>query len=271
MSFFLDLHTLLDRGEKLCLVTVVKNEGSSPRKVGARMAVRPDGTILGTIGGGTVELEVIRRAVEVLERSVPELYKVHLTRDLGMCCGGAMEFLIEPLEADPTLLLFGAGHVAYELCPIAVALGFKVVVIDEREEYNNLERFPKASRLWVEDPLTVLEQLPSGPLVYAVIVTHSHRLDEDLLRQLVAKSFAYLGMIGSRAKVARFLERLLARGATADALSRVVMPIGLDLGALTPAEIAVSIASELVLHRRVGSPPRAVSVMDWRPGSRGAP
>lgn len=266
MSFFLELHALLEQGAQICLVTVVKNEGSSPRKVGARMAVKADGSILGTIGGGTVELEVIRRALLALENGVPELYTVHLTRELGMCCGGAMSFLLEPLTADPTLLLFGAGHVAHELCPMAVALGFRVIVIDEREEYNNPERFPMAHRRVVEDPLVALEGLPTGPLVYAVIVTHLHRLDEDLLRHLAPKTFAYLGMIGSRAKVARFLERLAARGIEPEALARITMPIGLDLGALTPAEIAVSIAAELVMRRRRPSPALEAPVMDWRPG-----
>lgn len=265
MSFFLELHQLLQRGERVAMVTVVQNEGSSPRKTGARMLVRQDGSIVGTIGGGTVEHEVIARAQEVLRNDEPQLYRVHLTRELGMCCGGAMEFFIEPMSQDPTLVIFGAGHVGKALAPLAQQLGFDVLVIDEREELNTPERFPDLKRV-VEDPLEALKTLPFGPNLYMVVVTHLHRLDEDLLRALATREWKYLGMIGSRAKVAKFLDRLLARGIPAEALSRITMPIGMNLGALTPAEIAVSIAAELIQVRR--APERSTdgsTHMNWRP------
>lgn len=265
MSFFKVLDQLLQQGERVAMVTVIRNEGSSPRKTGARMLVRADGSIVGTIGGGTVELEVIQRAREVLKNDEPQLFKVHLTRDLGMCCGGGMEFFIEPLSQDPPLVIFGAGHVAQALAPLAQQLGFEVTIIDEREEFNTEERFPGLKRV-VDDPMEALKELPYGPNLYIVVVTHLHRLDEDLLRAMATREWHYLGMIGSRAKVAKFVDRLVARGVPPEALDRVTMPIGLNLGALTPAEIAVSIAAELIQVRR--TPERSTDgsrTMNWRP------
>lgn len=265
MSFFLELHRLLEAGERVAMVTVIQNEGSSPRKVGARMLVRANGSIVGTIGGGTVEFEVIKQALAVLKGEDPKVYQVHLTRELGMCCGGAMSFFIEPLSQNPRLVLFGAGHVSHALAPIAEAAGFEVWVVDDRAEFANRERFPSA-QLVLDDPLAALEELPPHAQSYYVIQTHLHRLDEELLRALVTKPHVYLGMIGSRAKIARFIERLRARGVAEEALARVTMPIGLDIGAMTPAEIAISIAAELVQVRRIGRRPgEGAGAMHWRP------
>jgi xanthine dehydrogenase accessory factor len=178
-----------------------------------------------------------------------------------------MEFLLEPLQQDPTLVIFGAGHVGRELCRVAAQAGFQVVVVDEREEFATRERFPEATELLIDDPMAVLNQLPYGPNTYLVILTHLHRLDEDLLRALAPREYKYLGMIGSRAKVAKFLDRLRARGIPEEALSRIHMPIGLGIGAVTPAEIAISVAAELVNIRRTPGAAGAgeVSVLNWRP------
>lgn len=269
MSFFFDLQRLLSTGERLAMVTVIRNEGSAPRKLGARMAVRADGSLLGTIGGGTVEHEVIARALDVIKTDETQIYRVHLTRELGMCCGGAMEFLIEPLSQDPTLIIFGAGHVAKELATIAKLLEFEVWVVDEREEFATAERFPSA-RCVVDEPLAALPTLPFGPNTYAVVVTHLHRLDEDLLRALATREWRYLGMIGSRAKVAKFLDRLKARGIDEAVLDRITMPIGVNIGALTPAEIAVSVAAELIQVRRAPEKThQGAPSMHWRPQTRG--
>jgi xanthine dehydrogenase accessory factor len=275
MQLFAEIQHTLERGQRLALVTVIRADGSSPRKIGAHMVVRDDGSIAGTIGGGTVEHRLIERALEVIRRLEPEIYRVHLSRDLGMCCGGAMEFFIEPMRQQPQLVIFGAGHVALELASLAKRLEFRVMVIDDREEFATRERFPDADALLLEDPIDALKQLPFGPNLYLVIVTHLHRLDEDLLRELAHRDWRYLGMIGSRAKVARFLDRLEARGVPRARLERVHMPIGLAIGAITPAEIAVSIAAELVRVRNapLGSshPSTQESLaMSWRPGGNKA-
>ena len=211
------------------------------------MLVFPDGRIVGTIGGGEWERRCIDVAIEVIEDGRARRYGAHLTRDLGMCCGGAMDVYIEALETTERLHLFGAGHVSKALADACVPLGFELHVYDERDEWLNDDRFPSGTHT-VKDPRRAVPQL--GARDYAVIVTHSHQVDQDLLEALIAQPFAYLGMIGSRAKVARFFMRLRAAGVDEALFSKVCAPIGLDIGAETPEEIAVAITAELVRVRR---------------------
>ena len=234
-------------GRAAALCTVIGVKGSAPRHGEARMLVYEDGELLGTIGGGRWEHVVHQAALEALAEGQPRRLSAHLTRDLGMCCGGAMEVYIEPLATQPVLHLFGAGHVALALHPIVQALGFRVRVYDDRDELLSAERFPDA-QLVLGDPMTRLPEL--GGLDYALIVTHDHLLDQRLLEALIRQPSAYLGMIGSRAKVAKFFLRLRAAGVDERLFARVAAPVGLDLGAETPEEIAVAIAAELVRVRR---------------------
>ncbi len=221
------------------------------------MLVFDDESIVGTIGGGEWERRCVLTALEVIDAGVPRRYAAHLTRDLGMCCGGAMDVYIEPLSTTDRLHVFGAGHVGRALADAARPLGFELHVYDERDEWLNQQRFPGAT-LMLRDPRLQLPQL--GPRDYAVVLTHSHQLDQDLLEGLIGQPFAYLGMIGSRNKVARFFVRLRAAGVEEALFSRVCAPIGLDIGAETPEEIAVAIAAELVRVRRgQRSMPRAMS------------
>lgn len=241
---------VLDAGESATLCTVVHSVGSSPQKRGSKMLVRRDGTIVGTIGGGTIEHAVINESKAVRASGKSQLFKAHLSHDLAMCCGGRMEIFIEPVGDRPWLLLFGGGHVGAALCSIASRSGFRVHVIDEREDFASPGVHPEASACTVGDPLDHVESLPWGPETYAVIVTHSHRLDEDLLARCVGHQHRYLGMIGSKAKVLRFLDRYEQRGLDRAAFSAVRAPIGLDIGARDPGEIAVAIAAEIVAVRR---------------------
>ena len=237
----------MEAGQPVALCTVVGVNGSAPRHSGARMLVDAQGDIVGTVGGGEWERRVILAALEALDDGQVRRLQAHLTRDLGMCCGGAMDVLIEPLSSVERLHLFGAGHVGGELAPMARRLGFEVVVYDERDDWLTTARFPGCS-LVEKDPRRALPSL--GSRDYAVIVTHSHQLDQDLLEALVGQPWAYLGMIGSRAKVAKFHIRLKMAGVDPDHLARVHAPIGLDIGAETPAEIAVSVMAELIRVRR---------------------
>lgn len=237
----------IQSGRPAALVWVLEVGGSTPRSPGSRMLVYADGSSLGTIGGGAVEHQVIAAAVEVIRAGVPRRYEAHLTRDLGMCCGGEMAFFIEPLETREPLAIYGAGHVAHALAPMAVALGFQVTVVDERDELNNAERFPDCSRV-ATDPVLHAEELERG---YALVVTHDHALDQDLVNALLPNdALTWVGMIGSKVKVTRFLIRLRAAGMDDALLQRLCAPVGLDIGAETPTEIAVAIAGELVRVRR---------------------
>ncbi len=234
-------------GVPAALCTVIGVDGSAPRDRSARMLVYAEGEIVGTIGGGNWEHQVIDAAIQAIAQNKPRRFAAHLTRDLGMCCGGAMEVFIEPLELTDSLHLFGAGHVGQPLAALARDLGFDVRVYDERDEWLTPERFPGVERV-LTDPRRVVPTLADRD--YVVIVTHSHQLDQDLLLATIEQPYAYLGMIGSRAKVAKFFVRLRAAGLDEALFSRVCAPVGLDIGAETPEEIAVAIAAELIRVRR---------------------
>ena len=232
------------------MVTVIGIQGSAPRASGARMLVYASGDIVGTVGGGTFEYRLIEQAIQAIEAGQPRRYQVHLTRDLGMCCGGAMEAFVEPLLMQEQLVIYGAGHVGAETAAAAVRLGFAVTVVDERDEWLSAERFPAGVRLIEADPRSVLAELPWGERAFHFVVTHSHQLDQDLIERLLEKPAAWIGMIGSRTKVTKFLIRLRAAGMNPALFSRLCAPVGLDLGAETPAEIAVSVVAELIRIRR---------------------
>jgi xanthine dehydrogenase accessory factor len=259
------LLTVLDSGESAAICTVVESAGSSPQKIGSKLLVREDGSTVGTIGGGAVELAAVSEAREVLGTGQARLFKAHLARDLAMCCGGRMEVFIEPVGDRPWLLLFGGGHIGASLCEVASLAGFRVHVIDEREEFSTSERHPRATKLTCAEPQDVIGDLPWGPQTFAVVVTHSHRQDEEILARCTAMPRRYLGMIGSRSKVRKFLDRYEQRGLDKTALAGVRAPVGLDIAAREPGEIAVAIVAEMVAVRRGAGEREAFGIMRLEP------
>jgi len=211
------------------------------------MLVYADGTIVGTVGGGALEYETIEVGLEVIAEGRAQRLSVHLTRDLGMCCGGAMEVYVEPVLSVDRVHIFGAGHVGKAAADVLAELDFEVRVYDEREDWLTPERFPRSERI-LGDPTRTAPDLEPEDMV--IILTHSHALDQSLLECLIPQPFRYLGMIGSEAKVAKFFIRLRAAGVEESLFQRVSAPIGLDIGAETPEEIAVAIAAELIRVRR---------------------
>ena len=240
----------LKRGEPAALVTIIRAQGSTPQRVGAKMLVFPDGRTVGTIGGGCYENEAFWKARTAIETRKPVIAKYELTDDLaedsGLICGGQMEVYIEPLEPAPALYLVGAGHVSYHLARAAHTVGFKLHIIDDREKFANAERFPDAEEIVVNSIPEWLSQADLPAHAFAVILTRGHRHDLDALRALAPKPLRYLGLIGSRAKVVRIYEALEAEGIPSEQCRRVHAPVGLDLGAVTPQEIAVSILAEMI-------------------------
>jgi xanthine dehydrogenase accessory factor len=241
---------LLDAGRHGVLCTVLDSAGSAPQRPGSKLLLRDDGSFLGTVGGGAIEEATLGRARAVLTSGRPERFAAHLTRELAMCCGGRMEIFLEPIGARPWLILFGGGHVATALVPVAATAGFRVHVVDEREAWGSPGAHPAAEACTVASPLDVLADLPWGAQTSAVIVTHDHLLDERILERCLPLSWRYLGMIGSKAKAHRIVQRLAARGVDPDALRRVHSPIGLAIAAREPGEIAVSVVAELIAIRR---------------------
>jgi xanthine dehydrogenase accessory factor len=266
---FAALAEALQRGEEVALVTITSSTGSTPQRVGAKMLVYADGRTVGTIGGGCYENDAFWKAREAIKARKPANVKYELTDDFaeesGLSCGGQMEVFIEPVEPAPDVYVFGAGHVGSYLARMAYEVGFHVHVIDDREKFANSERFPAGVHVVVDDIPTWLENNTLPPTSYAVIVTRGHRHDLDALRALAPRGLRYLGLIGSRAKVKRVYDALLEEGMTAEQLKAVHAPIGLDIGAITPQEIAVSILAELIAvkHGRITDPNVAASSMRW--------
>ena len=244
---------LLARGERAALATVVRAAGSTPQEPGARLLLYEDGRTLGTVGGGRIEQVVLEALTEALRDGASRAVAWDLGHDLGMCCGGRMEVFIEPLDGSARLIVFGAGHVARATAHLAQRIGFRVVIVDEREELNSEERFPDCTRLLMACDEAVTKLEPRGT-DWMLVMTHDHRLDEEALAKVLTGAHRYIGMIGSRRKVLRILARIEARRG-ALSLERVFAPVGLDLGALGPEEIAVSVAAELIALRHGRSAP----------------
>jgi xanthine dehydrogenase accessory factor len=244
----------LKRGEPVALVTVVRANGSTPQRAGAKMLVFPDGRTIGTIGGGCYENDALWKAREALLTGRSALLHYDLNDDFaqenGLVCGGQMDVHIDPLEPTPQLFIVGAGHVGWHLGKLAVEAGFRVHVVDDREKFASAERFPGAEQVIVEPIPEWLHRTELPQSAFVVVVTRGHTHDLDAMRALAARDLKYLGLIGSRAKVRRIFDLLLEERLPAECLSRVHAPIGLDIGAVTPAEIAVSIMAELIAVRR---------------------
>jgi xanthine dehydrogenase accessory factor len=258
----------LERGEPAALVTIVRSTGSTPQRTGAKMLVYADGRIVGTIGGGCYENDAAGRAREAIATGRPELVKYDLNDDFvqesGLICGGQMEVYIDPIAAAPALYIIGAGHVGSHLAKFAADAGFRIHVVDDREKFANRDRFPAADTIVVDDLSAWLHRADVPPTAYVVVVTRGHTHDFEAVRALAARDLRYLGLIGSRAKVARIFDALDAEGMPAECLTRVHAPIGLAIGAISPAEIAVSILAELIAVRH-GKDASALSMKWHRP------
>jgi xanthine dehydrogenase accessory factor len=237
-------------GEAGALALVVDASGSSPRKAGAKMVVRGDGSILGTVGGGRVEAETIAAALEAIGAGVPRTLSFSLTEENGFVCGGSMRVYVEPLSAGPRLLVFGAGHVGRALAGAAAFAGFRVTVADERPEFAARELIPEAEETVVGDPAAVLSRIRADAGTFIVVATTDHRRDFDAVRAALRTPVRYIGVVGSRRKRALLLETLAKEGVPPEELAKIAIPAGLPIGAETPAEIAVSIVAQLVESRR---------------------
>jgi xanthine dehydrogenase accessory factor len=266
---FTALAQALEKGEEVALVTITSSNGSTPQRVGAKMLVYADGRTVGTIGGGCYENEAFWKAREAITSRKPLTMSFELNDDFaqetGLVCGGQMDVFIEPVEASPSLYVFGAGHVGYFVVKMAHEVGFKVHVVDDREKFASAERFGPDIDVVVDDIPTWLQAHTLPATAYAVIVTRGHRHDLDALRALTNHPLRYLGLIGSKAKVKRIFDALREEGTTPDQLRAVHAPIGLDIGAISPQEIAVSIVAELIAvkHGKTAEPSVAAMSMRW--------
>ncbi len=239
------------------MATVVQRAGSAPQATGAKMLRFADGTIVGTVGGGAIEAQVLEACAETLRDGRARMVSAHLVRDLAMCCGGSMEVFVEYLQAQTRLFIVGGGHVAQAVAPLAVSAGFRVSVFDDREEILGHPAFEglTTDAYDVDELDAAIPDLSDAD--YLLIVTRDHARDEKALAALLQRPHQYIGMIGSRRKVHTVVGRVLRReaqmGRPAPDLSRLRAPVGLALGGKTPPEIAVSIVAELLAWRHGGA------------------
>jgi len=255
VSIFEEVFKRIQNGETIALVTVVETSGSTPGKVGSKMLVNHDGYIKGTIGGGILEGKVIELARKSLKDKKIGLFDFNLTKeeaslDKEAICGGKIKVFIDIIEAKEKIIIFGAGHIATFLSKFAKEIGMEVIIIDERIEFANKERFPGADRIFVLEPDEAVEKIRYFSSSYIVIVTRGHLKDEIALYSVINLKSKYIGMIGSTQKNKVIFNNLIKKGIKQEKLKKVFTPIGLDIGAETPGEIAISIIAEIIKTKR---------------------
>jgi xanthine dehydrogenase accessory factor len=241
-------------GQRAALATIIAKKGATPRKEAAKMLVYEDGHQTGSIGGGSSEASVCREALSVIRDGIPKLLSLDLSNvdpeESALVCGGFMEVYIEPVLPDPTLMIFGAGHVSKAIADVAGTVGFRIVIIDDRAKYANSARFPRADSFRVGPWEEVLGNLTVNSSSFLFVATREHQFDLICLRFAVQSPARYIGMLGSRKKTRMLFDTLEKEGIDRANLERVFVPVGLDIGSETPEEIAISIAAEMIAVRK---------------------
>jgi xanthine dehydrogenase accessory factor len=254
MDVFDELTRLRNLGQKCALATIVQVRGSIPSFESAKLLVREDGSMIGTIGGGCVEAEVWNAAREVIATEKPKHMSFSLGQDAaydnGLICGGQLDVFVECITPQPAALIFGGGHISKSLAKVLNLAGFRVSVADNRETYANRERFPEAAEVYAEEYEDLYPKLNVNESTYIVIVTRGHRDDMRVLRWAVTTPSRYISMIGSKRKVIGVVKELEKEGIPREAFERVFAPMGLEIGAISPEEIAISVGAEMVAMRR---------------------
>jgi xanthine dehydrogenase accessory factor len=254
VDIFDEIVRLRKLGQKCALATIVQVNGSIPSYESAKLVVREDGSMTGTIGGGCVEAEVWNAAREVIATERPRHMKFSLGQDAaydnGLICGGQLEVFVEAIVPQPCAYIFGAGHISKSLSQVAGLAGFAVTVVDDREMYANRERFPDAADVKAGEYEEIFRELEIRDTSYIVIVTRGHRDDMRVLRWALGTQARYIAMIGSKRKVLGVMKELEKEGITAGERERLFAPMGFEIGAITPEEIAVSVVAEMIAARR---------------------
>jgi xanthine dehydrogenase accessory factor len=254
MDVYEELVRLRRLGQKCAIATIVQVRGSIPSYESAKLLVREDGSMIGTIGGGCVEAEVWNAAREVMETEKPRHLSFNLGQDAaydnGLICGGQLDVFVEPVLPQPAAFVFGAGHISKSISKIADLAGFSTTIVDNREAFANLERFPEAAGIYAEEYEDVFPKLSVNETSYIVIVTRGHRDDMRVLRWAITTTARYIAMIGSKRKVINVIRELQKEGMARENLERVFAPMGLEIGAISPEEIAVSVVAEMIAVRR---------------------
>jgi xanthine dehydrogenase accessory factor len=252
-DIYREITRLRDKGMDAALVTVISANGSTPQRAGAKMLVRPDGSILSTIGGGNLEAEIIKESIAIIKSGKPQRFYYDLSKggNVGMVCGGNLEVFIESVSPMPALFIFGGGHISLFLTKMANLVGFKILIIDPHESVNT-KMLPDTGLTLAIDFTAAFSssKVKINESSYVVVATRDHKSDEAVLEKALNTNARYIGLIGSKTKREAIFSNLLAKGITQDSLNKVHNPIGLAINAQTPAEIAISILAEMIQVRR---------------------
>jgi len=261
MDLYDEIVRLRKLGQKCAVATIVQVNGSIPSFESAKILVREDGSFMGTVGGGCVEAEVWNAAREVIETEKPRHLSFSLGQDAaydeGLICGGQLNIFVEPVIPQPRAFIFGGGHVSKGISKIATLAGFSTSIVDNREAFANAERFPEAEATYAEEYEEVFPKLPVNSSSYIIIVTRGHRDDMRVLRWAVNTPARYIAMIGSKRKTISVVHELEKEGIPREAFEKVFAPMGLEIGAEMPEEIAISVVAEMIAVRRAPD-------TDWR-------
>ncbi len=252
-DIFRKLADIEKEGRQAALAIIVRTEGSTPRKAGTKMVIMEDGSTFGTLGGGELEKKIVEESLEAMKGGRPKLTSYNLDAmggNLDMMCGGEIEIYIEPIRQPEKLIIFGAGHITRALAPLMRSVGFRVTVVDDNPEMLGEDRFAEMEELISEDMESYAERLSPEDSTYIVLITRGFSTDRDILERVIGKDFRYVGMIGSRKKIGTIKEALISKGIEKGHFSKLYAPIGLDIGAETPEEIALSIAAEIISLRK---------------------
>ena len=261
MDLYDEIVRLRSLGQKCAVATIVQVNGSIPSFESAKILVREDGSFMGTVGGGCVEAEVWNAAREVIETEKPRHLSFSLGQDAaydeGLICGGQLNIFVEPVIPQPRAFIFGGGHVSKGISKIATLADFSTSIIDNREAFANQERFPEAEATYAEEYEDVFPKLPVNSSSYIIIVTRGHRDDMRVLRWAVNTPAKYIAMICSKRKTISVVHELEKEGISREAFDKVFAPMGLEIGAEMPEEIAISVVAEMIAVRRAPD-------TDWR-------
>jgi xanthine dehydrogenase accessory factor len=250
MDIYEELIRLKKEGRTSAIATIVECKGSSPQKQGAKMLVRDDGSTLGTLGGGCLEAEVVQSARMAIKDGSPLTIPFELTEEAGgLVCGGTVLVYIEPNLLNPHLVILGAGHVGKALSKLARFAGFRVTVADDRAEFANKENIPDSHELVVSPFERVFAGLPVKEQTFIVVATRGHNHDLDAVKAALKTRSGYIGLLGSRRKKALLARTLEQDGFSGTDIARVIIPVGLDIGSVTPEEISVSIMAQIIQQK----------------------
>ena len=255
-SVYSDIQDSLRHGERVVIATVVKTVGSAPCGVGAKLVVHANGHVNGEIAGTQTDERVAHEALQALNDGRSQIVHIHMDADKDGAvgsCGATLEIFLEVLRPEPRLIIVGAGYVAQALARLSLHLDYEIIVVENRRDFVNPQTFGDKVQLVFGDIPQTLRELEPDESSRIVIVTRGHTLDKDALHAALESKATYIGMIGSPSKVKNIFKTLLKEGVSREKLAQVHAPIGLDLGAETPDEIALSIAAEMLMLRKKGT------------------